>query len=67
MSTKKEGVTPQNGETISLRPSWRTAVRIYIAVLRNPDATNMAHDAAEADLLRLAEIVDNMNRENDHE
>ena len=67
MTQIAEGVTPQKTETISLRPSWRTAVRIYIAVLRNPDATNMAHDAAEADLLKLADIVDNMNRENDHE
>lgn len=67
MSTRKEGVTPQKTETVSLRPSWKTAVRIYIAVLRNPDATNEAHDAAEADLLRLAETVDNMNRENDND
>lgn len=64
MSARKEGGTPQNTETISLRPSWRTAVRIYIAVLRNPDATNEAHDAAEAELLRLADTVDNLNREN---
>jgi hypothetical protein len=67
MSTRKEGVTPQNGETISLRPSWRTAVRIYIAVLQNADASPEAHAGAEADLLRLADTVDNLNRENDHE
>lgn len=67
MSTRKEGVSPEKNETISLRPSWRTAVRIYIAVLRNPDATNMAHDAAEAELLRLADTVDNLNRENGYE
>jgi len=56
-------------ETINIRPKWTTAVRIYIAVLRNPDASNEAHAAAEADLLRLAEVVDNINanRENDHE
>ncbi len=67
MSTKTEGVTPQKTETISLRPTWRAAVRIYIAVLRNPDASPEAHDAAAADLLRLADTVDNLNRENDDE
>lgn len=48
-------------KTINLTPSWRTAVRIYVAVLKNPDASPKAHEDAEADLLRLAETVDALN------
>lgn len=45
-------------ETIDLTPTWETCVKVYCAVLRNPDATPEAHDTAEAELLRLARHVD---------
>ena len=48
--------------TIDLTPSWQAAVRIYCAVLRNPDASSKAIQMAEAELLRLAEHVDNLQK-----
>lgn len=45
-------------KTINMTPSWVAAVRIYVAVLRNPNATLGAHDDAEQDLLRLARSMD---------
>lgn len=44
--------------TIDLTPSWETCVRIYIAVLQNPDATAEGTEAATSELIRLARIVD---------
>jgi hypothetical protein len=41
-----------------LPPTWEAAVRIYCAVLRNPEAGAKAHLEAEKDLLRLARHVD---------
>ena len=40
--------------------TWEAAVRVYIAVLRNPDAGFHAIKNAEAELLRLAQSVDNL-------
>ena len=45
-------------KTIDLTPSWRAAVRIYVAVLQNPKAGAEAHQRAEEDLLRLADDAD---------
>ena len=47
-----------NGETLDLTPTWEACVRIYCAVLRNPDASAQALDSAESELLRLARHVD---------
>jgi hypothetical protein len=47
-------------ETIDITPSWRTAVSIYIHVLRNQDASSEAVEAAKADLLRLADEVERL-------
>jgi hypothetical protein len=43
--------------------TWRTAVEIYCAVLRNPDADFSAVENAKGELLRLADIVDNLTRD----
>ena len=45
-------------ETIDLTPTWETCVRIYCAVLRNPDASESAIRGAEEELIRLARFVD---------
>jgi len=45
-------------ETIDCTPTWEAATRIYIAVLRNPDAGLEAQAAAEEDLLALAKAMD---------
>ena len=41
----------------------RGAVSIYVEVLKNPKAGERAKYSATKDLLRLAGIVDDMNRE----
>ena len=50
-------------KTVDLTPTWRTAVTIYAEVLKNPKAGIDAKESATKDLLRLAGIVDDMNRE----
>lgn len=50
-------------QTIDLTPTWEAAVRIYIAVLRNPEASFEGVKAAEEELLRLARAVDSTRKE----
>jgi len=50
-------------KTIDLTPTWEAAVRIYIAVLRNPEASFEGINAAEEELLRLARAVDSTRKE----
>lgn len=40
--------------------TWEAAVRVYIAVLRNPDANFHSIRNAEEELLRLARGVDKL-------
>jgi hypothetical protein len=47
-------------KTFDLTPSWETCVRIYCAVLRNPEASQEALSLAEDELLRLGKHVDNL-------
>ena len=51
-------------KTIDLTPSWQAAARIYMAVLRNPDASFSAITMAESEILRLAKHVDDMQAKN---
>lgn len=44
-------------------PNWKTAVRIYCAVLQNPDADPNAKINAEADLMKLADAMDKIREE----
>ena len=46
--------------TVSLCPTWETAVRIYVMCLKNPKAGFEAHKSAEDDLIRLARVVDEL-------
>lgn len=50
-------------KTIDLTPSWQACVRIYCAVLRNPEASQEAIKLAEDELMRLATHVDKMQEE----
>lgn len=50
-------------KTIDMTPTWEAAVRIYCAVLMNPDAEFSAHQAAQEELLRLARAVDERQAE----
>ncbi len=47
-------------ETFDMTPSWETCVRIYCAVLRNPEASQEALSLAEDELLRLGKHVDSL-------
>ena len=47
-------------KTFDLTPSWETCVRIYCAVLRNPEASQEALISAESELLRLGQHVDKL-------
>ena len=47
-------------KTITMKPTWQFAVRIYIEVLKNPDATESAKYCAEDELMRLAKMVDEL-------
>lgn len=45
-------------ESVDITPSWEVCVRIYCAVLRNPDASDKAVADAESELLRVGRIAD---------
>lgn len=51
-------------DTIDMTPSWKCAVRIYCAVLQNPDADQNAKNNAEADLMNLADAMDKVIADN---
>jgi hypothetical protein len=51
-------------KTIDLTPSWQACVRIYCAVLQNPQASSEAKEMAESELMRLATHVDKMQEGN---
>lgn len=50
-------------ETIDITPTWETAVKIYIAVLENENASFTGKREARAELVRLAKIIDAQNEE----
>jgi hypothetical protein len=52
-------------ETFDMTPTWEACVRIYCAVLRNPDASQEAVTLAESELLRLGKHVDNLQNNTD--
>jgi len=50
-------------ETIDITPKWKCAVQIMLAVLDNPKATKEAKAEMKQEIIRLAEIVDEMNKD----
>lgn len=48
-------------KTIDITPTWSTLVPIMVEVLKNPRANNTAKAEVTQELLRLANIVDNLN------
>ena len=52
-------------DSIDMTPSWQTCVRVYCAVLRNPDASEFAIQSAEGELMRLAAHVDKLQGKED--
>lgn len=47
---------------IDLTPTWETAARIYCEVLKNPDAGVVEKEDAQADLIRLGQWVDTLQK-----
>ena len=45
-------------ESLDLTPSWETAVKIYIMVLKNPKSSPESIRSAEGEITRLARFVD---------
>ena len=48
-------------DTIDITPKWSALVPIMIEVLKNPKANNTAKAEVTQELLRLANIADNLN------
>ena len=49
-------------ETIEMTPTWESAVRIYIAVLENQNASAEGRKLAREDIIFLAKTVDQLNK-----
>ena len=47
-------------ETIEMTPTWESAVRIYISVLENGNASFEGKKIAREDIISLAKIVDQL-------
>ena len=50
-------------ETINITPKWKHLIHIMIEVLQNPRATTDSKKEIRAELVRMAEIVDQMNED----
>lgn len=49
-------------ETIDIAPSWESAVRIYISVLENDNASYEGKQIAREDIIFLAKTIDQLNQ-----
>jgi hypothetical protein len=49
-------------KTIDCVLTWEYAVKVYIEVLRNPDAGSCSLQSAKDELLRLARIADTFGK-----
>ena len=48
---------------VDLTPTWEFAVKIYIEVLENANASDEGKQAAREELLKLAQLVDRQRKE----
>ena len=49
-------------KTIDMTPTWESAVRIYMAVLENNNASAESRKTAREEIVFLAKTVDRLNR-----
>jgi hypothetical protein len=49
-------------KTIDISPSWESAVRIYITVLENDNASDEGKQIAREDIIFLAKSIDQLNK-----
>jgi hypothetical protein len=54
-------------ETIDITPSWESAVRIYISVLENDNASYEGKKIAREDIIFLAKTIDQLNKVKEEE
>ena len=47
-----------NGATINIAPTWETAIRVYRAVIENPEAPERVKAEAWQEIFKLAKHVD---------
>ena len=55
-------MTTPEPRTVNLAPTWRGAMSIYIPALEH--GTHAGRDAARAELMRAADMLDQLNAEN---
>jgi hypothetical protein len=58
-----EKVIKLSSKTIDITPSWRSTVEIMLLVLNNPKASKESKQDCHEELLRLADIVDNLKKQ----
>jgi len=49
-------------ETIDIAPSWESAVRVYLQVLENDNASAEGKQIAREDIIFLAKSIDQLNK-----
>jgi len=54
-------------ETIDITPSWESAVRMYISVLENDNASYEGKKIAREDIIFLAKTIDQLNKVKEEE
>lgn len=52
-------------KTIDVTPKWKHLIHVMIEVLQNPKASVESKREIRAELVRMAEIVDEMNEKNE--
>ena len=58
-----EKVIKLSSKTIDITPSWRASVEMMLLVLNNPKASKESKQVCHEELLRLADIVDNLEKQ----
>jgi len=58
----KEKVIKLSSKTIDITPSWKSSVEMMLLVLNNPKASKESKQVCHEELLRLADIVDNLKK-----
>lgn len=58
----KEKSIKLSSKTIDITPSWKASVEIAVLVLSNPEASDDSKQVCRTELLRLADIVDNLKK-----
>ena len=59
----KEKVIKLSSNTIDITPTWKASVEMMLLVLNNPKASKESKQDCHKELLRLADIVDNLKKQ----